>query len=102
MLLPYRLSSYRLRGSRVIMEAMVNGIPVIATGGTTLAGALETFGAGLICEDGRPESLAQAIQEMETRYEELSRAAQARRQAAATEFSVENFRKTFLRSGQSS
>jgi len=47
MLLPYRLSSYALRGSRVVIEAAVNGIPVIATRGTTLANLAEDFGTGV-------------------------------------------------------
>src|SRR4029077_1337600 len=50
-ILPYRLSSYGLRGSRVLIEAMVHGIPVVATRGTTLAKQAEEFGAALLCED---------------------------------------------------
>jgi glycosyltransferase involved in cell wall biosynthesis len=98
MLLPYRLTSYRLRGSRVVMEAVVNGMPVIATRGTALAEVVESYGAGLFCEDGDPESLAIAIREMEERYDEFKQAAEARTAAAAREFSVESFRHTFLKS----
>ena len=36
LLLPYRRSSYGLRVSRVVIEAMVHGIPVVATRGTTI------------------------------------------------------------------
>jgi glycosyltransferase involved in cell wall biosynthesis len=99
MLLPYRLSSYRLRGSRVVMEAVVNGIPVVATRGTALAEVVEAFGSGLYCEDGDPENLARAIREMEERYDELSRAAKERAPAAAMEFSVGSFRRVFLGAG---
>jgi glycosyltransferase involved in cell wall biosynthesis len=98
MLLPYRLSIYGLRGSRVVIEAVVNGIPVIATRGTALAGIVESHGAGLFCEDGDPESLALAIREMEEHYEEFNRLAKARAAAAAKDFSVESFRHTFLQS----
>ena len=99
MLLPYRLAGYRLRGSRVVIEAVVNGLPVIATRGTALAGMVEVFGAGLFCEDGDPESLALAIREMETRYDELDRAAKEKAIAAAREFSIESFRRVFLGAG---
>ena len=98
MLLPYRLSGYRLRGSRVVMEAMVNGMPVIATRGTSLALLVEAHGAGLFCDDGDPESLALAIREMEEHYEELRQVAQAKMPAATREFSIDTFKRTFLQS----
>ena len=96
MLLPYRLNPYGLRGSRVALEAVVNSIPVIATRGTSPAAAVESFGAGLVCEDGDPESLAFAIREMEESYDELRLAAKEKAPAAAREFSVESFRRVFL------
>lgn len=96
MLLPYRLSAYRLRGSRVVIEAVVNGIPVIATRGSALAAMPESFGAGVACDDGDPESLALAIREMEMRFEELKKVAEEKAAAAAAAFSVESFRETFL------
>lgn len=99
MLLPYRLAGYRLRGSRVVIEALVNGMPVIATRGTALAGIVEGFGTGLFCEDGDPESLALAIREMEERYDELDQTAKERAPKAAEEFSVESFRRVFLGGG---
>ena len=99
MLLPYRLAGYRLRGSRVVIEALVNGMPVIATRGTALAGVVEASGVGLYCEDGDPESLARAIREMEERYDKLDRAAKEKAIAAAREFSIESFRRVFLGAG---
>jgi glycosyltransferase involved in cell wall biosynthesis len=95
MLLPYRLSSYAVRGSRVVIEAVVNGIPVIATRGTTLATVAHDFGSGLTCEDGDPASLVQAMAEMELRFGELSEAARLRQTAAANHFSVRTFREYF-------
>jgi glycosyltransferase involved in cell wall biosynthesis len=92
MLLPYRVSSYGLRGSRVVIEAVVNGIPVIATAATTLATLADEFGAGIWCDDGNAESLAAAIQEMERRFLELRRRAAAKQAAAAAHFSVATFR----------
>jgi glycosyltransferase involved in cell wall biosynthesis len=99
MLLPYRQSIYGLRGSRIVLEAVVNGIPVIATRGTSPAAAVQSLGAGLFCEDGDPESLALAIREMEVRYDELGQAAKERAPAAARELSVESFRTVFLGNG---
>jgi glycosyltransferase involved in cell wall biosynthesis len=95
MLLPYRLASYRLRGSRVVVEAIVNGIPVIATRGTALAGVVESSGAGLFCEDGDPESLATSIREMEMRHDEIKLEAQEKARRAVQESSVEAFRQVF-------
>jgi glycosyltransferase involved in cell wall biosynthesis len=95
MLLPYRASSYQLRGSRVVTEAATAGIPVIATRGTTLARAAGDHGAGLWCEDGNPESLASAIKAMEDRFEEQAAQAMARRAAAREFFSIASFRSCF-------
>jgi len=95
MLLPYRLSSYQVRGSRVVIEAVVNGIPVIVTRGTTLADVVASFGAGIQCEDGDPQSLCLAIQEMDSRFEELSARAQETQTLAARHFSVAAFREGF-------
>ncbi len=100
MLLPYRLSSYALRGSRVVIEAAVNGIPVVATRGTTLAGVAEEFGGGIWCEDGNPESLAGAIGEMENRFEEMTRRAAAGRASAIELFSVREFRRILAGSAE--
>ena len=96
MLLPYRLCSYALRGSRVVIEATINGLPVIATKGTTLATLAHEHGAGLTCADGDPESLAAAIQEMELRFFELSKVAESRKTAAAACFSTATFRERFI------
>lgn len=98
MLLPYRLDSYGLRGSRVVIEAAVNGIPVVTTRGTTLAGFAEEFGAGILCEDGDARSLAEAIAAMEARFEELSGRAAAASGAVAELFSVAEFRRIFMES----
>ena len=82
MLLPYRLSSYRLRGSRVVIEAMVNGIPVVATCGTTLAEQAEKFGWVVLCEDENIYSLVTALETMERNYESLVAKARERQPLA--------------------
>jgi glycosyltransferase involved in cell wall biosynthesis len=92
LLLPYLRSSYGLRVSRVAIEAMVNGIPIVATRGTTLASQAEKFGSAVLCNENDPESLAEAIRDCELRYDELRRAARMRMTAAREHFSVLGFR----------
>jgi glycosyltransferase involved in cell wall biosynthesis len=96
LLLPYRLSSYRLRGSRVLIEAMVNGIPVVATRGTTLAEQAEQFGAAVLCENENVDNLVAAIEIAERDYETLAVKARERRAAARAHFSVRQFRDALL------
>jgi glycosyltransferase involved in cell wall biosynthesis len=98
MLLPYRLSSYGLRGSRVVIEAAVNAIPTIVTRGTTLANLTERFGAGILVSDGDAESLAEGIRAAELQFLDLRREAWSRRNGAIEHFSVANFREVFLAS----
>jgi glycosyltransferase involved in cell wall biosynthesis len=92
LLLPYRCSSYALRVSRVVIEAVVNGLPVVATRGTTLAEQAEQFGAAILCDDGGVESLAAAIGELERNCKSLAVQARGRRVAAREHFSVRHFR----------
>jgi glycosyltransferase involved in cell wall biosynthesis len=95
MLLPYRLSSYALRGSRVVVEAVSNGIPVIVTEGTTLAATAKEFGAAICCRDGDAHSLARAIAQMESCFGEMRQRALEARKAALERFSVREFRRIF-------
>ena len=92
LLLPYRRSSYALRVSRVVIEAMVNGIPVVATRGTTLAEQAEQFGAAVLCDDENVESLVAAIETTEQNYESLAAKARERQALAREHFSIEYFR----------
>jgi glycosyltransferase involved in cell wall biosynthesis len=92
LLLPYRRSSYALRVSRMAVEAMVNGIPMVVTRGTTLASQAERYGAAVLCADEDSISLIQAIRECEQRYEQLCALARSRMRAARDHFSVARFR----------
>jgi glycosyltransferase involved in cell wall biosynthesis len=94
LLLPYRRSSYGLRVSRVVIEAMVHGIPVVATRGTTLASQAEQFGAAVLCEDENAESLVTAIETVERNYKSLYAQALERQNAARIFFSVNKFSAT--------
>jgi hypothetical protein len=91
MVLPYR-KPYGLRVSRVVIEAMLNGMPVIATRGTTLFGQAEEFGVVVGCDDGDAESLAGAMLEVAARFESLRADAVGKTGGAAAAFSVKCFR----------
>lgn len=92
MLLPYRRSSYGLRVSRVTIEALTSGIPVIATYGTTLVSQAEKFGVVTCCEDEKLESLVEAMRETELHFREFSYFAISRMEEAQEHFSVRHFR----------
>jgi glycosyltransferase involved in cell wall biosynthesis len=96
MVLPYR-SPYRLRVSRVVIEAMLHGIPVIATKGTTLFEQAEEYGVALGCEEGSAQSLAEAILKVAEGFESLQTSAQKKASAAAQSFSVGFFRELLER-----
>jgi glycosyltransferase involved in cell wall biosynthesis len=96
LLLPYRRSSYALRVSRVVIEAMVHGLPVVATRGTTLAEQAEAFGAAVLCEDENVESLVAAMETMERNFEALAATAREQQAKAREHFSVRQFRETLM------
>ena len=96
LLLPYRRSSYALRVSRVVIEAMVHGIPVVATRGTTLAEQAQEFGAAVLCEDENVASLVAAMHGLEQGFDELKRRAEQQKQNAGGHFSVRRFRGNLL------
>jgi glycosyltransferase involved in cell wall biosynthesis len=91
MVLPYR-SPYRLRVSRVVIEAMLNGMPVIATRGTTLFEQAEEYGVVVGCEEGSAESLARAILEVAEGFGVMREAAEQKAEMVARSFSVGYFR----------
>lgn len=93
MLLPYRRSSYGLRVSRVVIEAMVNGIPVIVTRETTLEEQARDFGAPIFCEEENIDSLIRAIREMERNFTAMRQTAESKKSIAQDHFSVEHFRR---------
>lgn len=96
LLLPYRRSSYGLRVSRVVIEAMVQGIPVVTTRATTLEDQAKEFGAAVFSEDGNGESLVSAMAEMEQNYLSLKSRADLQMPASRAHFSVAQFRRLLL------
>jgi glycosyltransferase involved in cell wall biosynthesis len=95
MLLPYR-SPYRLRVSRVVIEAMNLGMPVVATRATTLWSQLSEYGVGAGCDDGSADSLATAICGVAKEFTRLAAEARGKAGQSQEHFSVKNFRKTLF------
>ena len=95
MVLPYR-SPYRLRVSRVVIEAMLNGMPVIATAGTTLHDQASAHGCVLGCKEGSVEGLAKRILEAAANFDKLQRSAKAKIPDVEKSFSVDCFRQLLM------
>jgi glycosyltransferase involved in cell wall biosynthesis len=95
MLLPYR-SPYRLRVSRVVIEGMILGIPLVVTRGTTLWDQASRYGCATACEEESAESVAEAILALFDEYEEASRRAKDCRIEVLRHFSVAEFRRRLL------
>jgi glycosyltransferase involved in cell wall biosynthesis len=94
-LLPYG-KEYALRGSRVIIEAMIHGIPIVVAKGTTLENHGLEFGAAACCCQNSVDDLTKAIQSSIDDLTKLQEAA-GRRAITATEyFSVRNFRNLLI------
>ena len=97
MVLPYR-KPYELRVSRVVIEAMLNGMPVIATRGTTLFEQAEEYGIVVGCEEGNAEGLAESMLEVAHNFQMLQTSAELKVHVAAENFSVACFRKIVMKS----
>ncbi len=93
MLLPYR-SPYRYRVSRVVIEALVNGLPVVASRGTTLWDQASTLGAAVPCDMEDAGSLADAIATAEQNWHGLKSEAVSKMAQSRHHFSVEAFATT--------
>ncbi len=91
MILPYR-SPYRLRVSRVVIEAMIHGMPVITTKGTTLFEQVEEHGVAVVCEDGNSETLVKSIINLTKTFHAIREIAERGSPEAAKNFSVAFFR----------
>jgi glycosyltransferase involved in cell wall biosynthesis len=62
--LPYRVKSYRDRGSRIAAEAATMGIPMICTEGTWLEQLMRRCGAGMTFRDSDVDDLARVIENL--------------------------------------
>jgi len=70
----------------------MNGMPVIATRGTTLFEQAEEYGVVVGCQDCDAESLAEAILEVVASFETMRMTAQEKANSVAESFSVGYFR----------
>lgn len=95
MLLPYR-KSYALRVSRVVIEAMLAGVPVITTKGTTLADMTARFRVGMTCEDGSVSDLVEAITRMAESWSAQAKSSFTAAHNAKEHFSVRAFKAGLL------
>jgi glycosyltransferase involved in cell wall biosynthesis len=71
---------------------MMNGMPVIATRGTTLFDQADEYGVVVGCGEGSAESLAEAILEIAEGFEKMRASAKKFSEKAAESFSVAYFR----------
>lgn len=90
-ILPYRRSSYYSRLSRVAIEAMQAGLPILHTADTWLASAVTAHGAGMAVPSDDPAALAEALPRFIEQLPVLRRVALARRTAAVQAFSAGAF-----------
>ncbi len=91
MMLPYG-SDYRLRVSRVLIESIAAGIPVIVNRTTTLAEQAREFGSPFQFDDGSVQGLAQAIKLAAMDFGRAKAEALERAPRAREHFSVRTFR----------
>jgi glycosyltransferase involved in cell wall biosynthesis len=79
-----------------VIEAMINGIIVISTDGTTLADQAAEFGALVRCKNEDPVSVAEAINYAINHYQDLINQSQLNISKVQFHFSVKYFRNCFL------
>lgn len=91
MVLPYRLTSYASRLSRVAIEAMISGKPIVVTSGSWLESAMLKCGAGRAFTDGDAVEMAAAMREVLQDYRAFRKAALERVETARDLFSARRF-----------
>lgn len=95
LLLPYG-KDYRLRVSRVVIEALAQGKPFVVGSGTTLEDQGREFGASVIFDNKSVDSLVQALQAAVANFAQLDHQAHHHAAAAREHFSVATFRNILL------
>ena len=96
MVLPYR-DSYAFRLSRVVIEAILAGVPVIVQENTTLAEQASEHGSAVTFRHEDPNGLLGAMRRAVSEYDILREKAARCAETAAQHFSVKEFRATLLR-----
>jgi glycosyltransferase involved in cell wall biosynthesis len=96
LLLPYRASFYYARVSRIAIEAVCQGIPLIYPASTWLEEVCRDFGAGVSFQDEDVPSLKAAIRTTVENYGEIALKAGVRSETALNFFSVPTFHARML------
>jgi glycosyltransferase involved in cell wall biosynthesis len=96
LLLPYRAAFYYARTSRVAIETVSQGIPLIYPAATWLEEVCTDFGSGIPFRDEDVPSLKAAIRTMVENYNEIALKAGERSEAALNFFSVPTFHAQML------
>jgi glycosyltransferase involved in cell wall biosynthesis len=91
MILPYR-DAYRLRVSRVVIEAMQASVPIIVACGTTLHQQAVQHGTPIVCQQDNPQSVLQAMQHAIQNMQHLKADAEKSAASSQAHFSVKTFR----------
>lgn len=96
LILPYRCDPYTTRLSRVTIEAMQVGRPIIYPKGSWLEFAIEQDGVGLGFEDGSANSLLMTIKEAAAQLDELKERALEKAAEARASYSSKSFAEKLL------
>jgi glycosyltransferase involved in cell wall biosynthesis len=96
MVMPYRWSSYYSRLSRVTIESMIAGIPIIYTKDTWLESAVSTCGIGIGFANESIEDLVTAFKMAYDQFVQLNESAYEQRKLAADFYSGEAFVKILV------
>jgi glycosyltransferase involved in cell wall biosynthesis len=98
--LPYG-ANYNLRGSRVLIDALVRGLPVAVTKGSSMQTLAESYGSCVVIEELNVNSVAASIRKLHKMAKHQGYQRSLNTAAARSYFSVRNFRslvRTFLQS----
>jgi hypothetical protein len=96
LLLPYRAAFYYARTSRVAIETVCQGIPLVYPAATWLEEVCTRYGAGTPFQDENVPSLKGAIRATVKNYHAIGEKAGTRSRAALEFFSVPTFRTQML------
>ena len=79
-----------------VVEAMASGVPVVAPDDASFPEMVEQNQAGVICEKGSADALADAIGQLLLDRKRLAKCAAAGRQAALQTYNIERMAETFV------
>lgn len=99
--LPYG-ETYELRGSRVLIDALVRGLPVAVTKGTSLETLAREYGRCVLIEDFSPAAVEKALHELVRIARDTTSFEPAPGDSARRYFSVKKFRELLVKNKTSS